>query len=223
MRDPADKATLDITSGGLRIGYARVSTVDQNLDLQRDALTRAACVQIYEDKASGRAMKNRPELANVLRALRAGDTLVVWRLDRLGRSLYDLVKIVNDLSERGVRFESLTEQIDTSTAQGRMFLGVMASMAQYVRDVIHENTMAGLKAARARGRLGGRPAALDDQALQEVEALLRDPNITVASIAERYQVSRVTLYNSLRRRAAKKESEKAAQPVKKIRQKKQPA
>ena len=215
MRDPADKATLDITSGGLRIGYARVSTVDQNLDLQRDALTRAGCVQIYEDKASGRAVKGRTELLNLLRALRPGDTMVVWRLDRLGRSLYDLVNIVNDLSERQIRFESLTEQIDTSTAQGRMFLGVMGSMAQYVRDVIHENTMAGIKAARARGRIGGRHAKLDDRALVEIKALLRDPAITVASIAERYQVSRATLYNTLDR-AEKKEAEaKAAKASKK--------
>lgn len=210
MRDPADKATLDLSSGGLRIGYARVSTVDQNLDLQRDALTRAGCVQIYEDKASGRAVKNRTELENALRALRKGDTLIVWRLDRLGRSLYDLVRIVRDLEERGIKFESISDSIDTSTAQGRMFLGVMASLAQYVRDVIHENTVAGLQAARARGRVGGRPAALDDRAIGEIQALLRDPNITVKDVAERYQVSRATVYNTLER--AKK---KAAPPPKK--------
>lgn len=214
MRDPADKATLDITTGGLRIGYARVSTVDQNLDLQRDALTRAGCVQMYEDKASGRAVKGRTELLNLLRALRPGDTLVVWRLDRLGRSLYDLVNIVNDLSERKVRFESITEHIDTGTAQGRMFLGVMASMAQYMRDVIHENTMAGINAARARGRMGGRPSKLDDAAIREIKALLRDPEITVASIAERYQISRATLYNTLNR-AEKKEAEKKTEKPKK--------
>lgn len=210
MRDPADKATLDLSSGGLRIGYARVSTVDQNLDLQRDALTRAGCVQIYEDKASGRAVKNRTELENALRALRKGDTLIVWRLDRLGRSLYDLVRIVRELEERGIKFESLSDSIDTSTAQGRMFLGVMASLAQYVRDVIHENTVAGLQAARARGRVGGRPAALDDRAIGEIQALLRDPNITVKDVAERYQVSRATVYNTLER--AKK---KPALPPKK--------
>lgn len=204
MRDPADKATIDLTTGGLRIGYARVSTVDQNLDLQRDALQRAGCVQLYEDKASGRAMKGRPERANVLRALRPGDTLVVWRLDRLGRSLYDLVRIVDELAARGVKFESLNEQIDTGTSQGRLFLGVMGSLAQYVRDVIHENTMAGLKAARARGRLGGRPSKLDDAAIREIKALLQDPDITVQSIAERYQVSRMTIYNALERAEKKK-------------------
>jgi DNA invertase Pin-like site-specific DNA recombinase len=188
----------------MRIGYARVSTVDQNLDLQRDALQRAGCVQVYEDKASGRAMKNRTELANALRALRKGDTLIVWRLDRLGRSLVDLVNIVRDLEERGVKFESISDHIDTSTAQGRMFMGVMASLAQYVRDVIQENTVAGLQAARARGRVGGRPATLDERAVVEIKALLGNPDITVKDVAARYQVSRATIYNTLGRAEKKK-------------------
>ncbi|SDE42051.1 recombinase family protein [Paraburkholderia lycopersici] len=204
MRDPADKGTLDIVTGGMRIGYARVSTVDQNLELQRDALARARCVQVYEEKASGRSAAARPELANMLRALRKGDTLIVWRLDRLGRSLADLVHIVDELGARGIAFESLSEKIDTSTAQGRMFFGFMAAMAQYQRDIISENTRAGLTAARARGRNGGRPVALDDKAIAEIRALMRDPVITMAQIAERYSVSRPTLYNALRR-AEKKE------------------
>lgn len=199
MRDAKATGNLDIITGGLLIGYARVSTVDQNLDLQRDALKRAGCTQVYEDKASGRAKTGRPELENVLRALRPGDTLVVWRLDRLGRSLADLVEIVNDLAGRGIGFWSLTEQIDTSSAQGRLFLGVFGAMAQYVRDVIHENTMEGLKAARARGRLGGRPSKLDDLAVREIEALLQDPNITVDDVAKRKGVSRATIYNALNR------------------------
>jgi DNA invertase Pin-like site-specific DNA recombinase len=198
MRDPTATNNLDIITGGLLIGYARVSTADQNLDLQQDALERAGCGEIYQDKASGRAKTGRPELANALRALRAGDTLVVWRLDRLGRSLADLVQIINELGERGVGFKSLTEQIDTTTAQGRMFLGVFATMAQYQRDVINENTREGLKAARARGRMGGRRAKLDSQAVKEIEALLRDPNITVIDVAKRYQVSRATVYNALK-------------------------
>lgn len=209
MRDVDDKGTLDLITGGLLIGYARVSTADQNLDLQRDALKRAGCAQVYEDKASGRAKTGRPELAAVLRALRPGDSLVVWRLDRLGRSLGDLVQIINDLAEKGIGFKSLTEQIDTTSAQGRLFLGVFGAMAQYMRDVIHENTMAGLKAARARGRVGGRPQALNDQALREIRAMLTDPTITVSSAAERYQVSRATLYNALRR-AEKAEQGKQA-------------
>lgn len=203
MRDPKDAGTLDLVTGGLLLGYARVSTVDQNLDLQRDALKRAGCTQIYEDKASGRAKTGRPELAAVLRSLRPGDSLVVWRLDRLGRSLADLVQIINELAERGVGFKSLTEQIDTSSAQGRLFLGVFGAMAQYMRDVIQENTMEGLKAARARGRVGGRPAALDDQAIKEIQAMLTDPEISVGSIAERYQVSRATVYNALNRAGKK--------------------
>lgn len=209
MRDPADKRTLDLTTDGLRIGYARVSTVDQNLDLQLDALTRAGCAQIYEDKASSRCTKGRPELANMRRALRPGDTLVVWRLDRLGGSVNDLILIVNELMQAGIEFESVTENIDTKTPHGRMFFTIMASMAQYRLDVIHENTMAGLKAARARGRLGGRPTALDDAAINEIKTLLGNPEITVASVAERYGISRATLYNSLNR-AEKKATQEAA-------------
>jgi DNA invertase Pin-like site-specific DNA recombinase len=200
MRDPTATNNLDIITGGLLIGYARVSTIDQNLDLQRDALQRAGCGQMYEDKASGRAKSNRPELAAALRALRAGDTLVVWRLDRLARSLVDLVQIINELGEKGVGFRSLTEQIDTSSVQGRLFLGVFAAMAQYQRDVIHENTMEGLKAARARGRMGGRPSKLGEQEIREIEALLKDPQITVADVAKRYEVSRATIYNALDRK-----------------------
>jgi DNA invertase Pin-like site-specific DNA recombinase len=199
MRDPADKGTLDIVTGGMRIGYARVSTVDQNLELQRDALARAGCVQVYEEKASGRSAAGRPELANMMRALRNGDTLIVWRLDRLGRSLVDLVRIVDELAAHGVAFESLSEKIDTSTAQGRMFFGFMAAMAQYQRDVISENTLAGLKAARARGRNGGRPPALDDAALAEIRVLMQSNEVSAASIAKRYGVSKTTLYNTLKR------------------------
>lgn len=209
MRDPADKKTLDLTTGGLRIGYARVSTVDQNLDLQRDALHRAGCAQVYEDKASSRTTKSRPELANMRRALRPGDTLVVWRLDRLGGNVNDLVLIVNELIAAGVEFESVTESIDTKTPHGRMFFTIMASMAQYRLDVIHENTMAGLKAARARGRMGGRPAALDDKAIAEIRTLLGNPDITMQSVADRYKVSRATLYNAINRAEKKKAGKKA--------------
>jgi DNA invertase Pin-like site-specific DNA recombinase len=208
MRDPADKGTLDIVTGGMRIGYARVSTVDQNLELQRDALARAGCVQVYEEKASGKSKAGRPELANMMRALRKGDTLIVWRLDRLGRSLVDLVQLVDELAVRGVAFESLSEKIDTSTAQGRMFFGFIAAMAQYQRDVISENTKAGLEASKARGRSGGRPAKLDEKAIAEILVLRASPDISMASIAKRYGVSKPTLYNALER-AKKKEADKA--------------
>ena len=206
MRDPADKATLDLVSGGMRIGYARVSTIDQNLDMQRDALARAGCAQVYEEKSSGKNAAGRVELANMLKALRKGDTLIVWRLDRLGRSLVDLVHIVEQLAERGIGFESLSEKIDTSTAQGRMFFGVIAVMAQYQRDVIRENTNAGLVAARARGRMGGRPTALDDKAIAEIRVLMQDGSIPLKDIAARYNVGRTTLYNTIKR-AEKKEAE----------------
>lgn len=126
-----------------KIGYARVSTDDQNLDLQRDALIEAGCVEIYEEKASGKSA-DRPELGQCLRALRAGDTFVVWRLDRLGRSLPDLVRIVADLEKRGIAVESLNEKIDTSSAAGRMVLHFFAMLAEYERNLIRERTRAGL-------------------------------------------------------------------------------
>ncbi len=176
-----------------RIGYARVSTDDQNLDLQRDALTRAGCSSIYEETASGKS-STRPELEHCLRALRAGDTLVVWRLDRLGRSLSDLVKIVAELEHRGIGFESLQEKIETGSASGKLQFHVFAALAEFERNLIRERTRAGLAAARARGRKGGRKPALDAKQIREIKALLRDPDIQVADVAKRYGVSRTTIY-----------------------------
>jgi len=140
-----------------RIGYARVSTDDQNLDLQRDALRQAGCSTIYEEAASGKNAV-RPELEQCRKALRAGDTLVVWRLDRLGRSLPDLVQIVADLEQRGVHFESLTEKIETGSAAGKLQFHVFAALAEFERGLIRERTRAGLDAARARGRAAGNPS-----------------------------------------------------------------
>ncbi|HHZ21171.1 recombinase family protein [Xanthomonas vasicola] len=176
-----------------RIGYARVSTDDQHLDLQRDALTRAKCGTIYEEAASGKNAA-RPELEQCRKALRAGDTLVVWRLDRLGRSLPDLVQIVADLERQGVGFESLTEKIETGSAAGKLVFHVFAALAEFERGLIRERTQAGLAAARARGRVGGRKPKLDDQQVREIKALLRDPDIQVADVARRYGVSRTTIY-----------------------------
>ncbi|AKU66443.1 recombinase family protein [Xenophilus aerolatus] len=176
-----------------RIGYARVSTDDQHLDLQRDALTRAGCSAIYEEAASGKSAA-RPELEQCRKALRAGDTLVVWRLDRLGRSLPDLVQIVADLERQGVGFESLTERIETGSAAGRLVFHVFAALAEFERGLIRERTQAGLAAARARGRAGGRRPKLDEQQVREIKVLLRDPGIQVADVARRYGVSRTTLY-----------------------------
>ena len=183
-------------AAGARLGYARVSTEDQNLDLQRDALAQASCRQVYEEKASGKGA-DRPELDHVLADLRPGDTLVVWRLDRLGRNLADLVRIVSDLRNKGVGFESLTERIDTVTATGELVFHLFASLAQFERNLIRERTRAGLASARARGRKGGRPPKLGAKELHEIRALLRDPGVTVSSVAKRYGVSRVTLYAHL--------------------------
>ena len=176
-----------------RIGYARISTYDQHLDLQRDALQQAGCGVIYEEAASGKN-KERPELEQCRKALRPGDTLVVWRLDRLGRSLPDLVKIVAELEKHGVYFESLTEKIETGCASGKLQFHVFAALAEFERGLIRERTQAGLAAARARGRSGGRKPKLDDQQVREIKVLLRDPDIHVAEVARRYGVSRTTLY-----------------------------
>ena len=176
-----------------RIGYARVSTDDQHLDLQRDALQQAGCSVIYEEAASGKSAA-RPELEQCLKALRAGDTLVVWRLDRLGRSLKDLLRIVDDLKERGISFVSLTEKIETDTAAGKMAFHLFGALSEFERSLIRERTQAGLAAARARGRAGGRKPKLDDQQVREIKALLHDPDIQVADVARRYGVSRTTLY-----------------------------
>jgi DNA invertase Pin-like site-specific DNA recombinase len=176
-----------------RIGYARVSTEDQNLDLQRDALTRSGCLTIYEETASGKSAK-RIELDDCRKSLRTGDTLVVWRLDRLGRSLSDLVKIIGDLEREGITFESLSEKIDTGSASGKLPFHVFAALAEFERNLIRERTLAGLSAARARGRVGGRKPKLNGKQIREIETLLTDPAARVTDIAERYGVSRTTLY-----------------------------
>ncbi|MDQ0457713.1 recombinase family protein [Rhizobium paknamense] len=176
-----------------RVGYARVSSKDEHLDLQRDSLQLAGCCVIFEEVASSRRAV-RPELEQCLKALRSGDTLVVWRLDRLGRSLSDLVKIVADLALRGINFESLTEKIETCSADGKLVFNVFVTLQEFERSLIRERTHAGLAAARARGRSGGRKPKLGEEQLKEIKALLRDPDIQVADVARRYGVSRTTLY-----------------------------
>lgn len=199
MRDDADTRTLDIITGGMRIGYARVSTQEQNLDLQRDALRAAACATVYEEKISGgRSRAERPELDNALKALRKGDTLVVWRLDRLGRSLAHLVQIVTDLNQRGIALESLTEKIDTSTASGKLITNMFAVLAEYDRNLTRERTLAGLKSARARGRTGGRPPKIGAKEIREINVLLADPHTTIKDVATRYGVSRTTVYKHIK-------------------------
>jgi DNA invertase Pin-like site-specific DNA recombinase len=177
----------------MQIGYARVSTEDQTLDLQIDALKAGGCEVVYQEHASGKAA-TRPELENALKALRKDDCLVVWRLDRLGRSLADLVSIVNDFEARGIGLVSLTEQINTASPSGKLVFHLFASLAEFERNLIRERTHAGLKAARARGRRGGRPAALSGKNLEMAKTLMADRNTDVSAIATRFGVSRSTLY-----------------------------
>lgn len=170
-----------------------MSTDDQHLDLRRDALARAGCNVIYEEAASGKSAI-RPELEQCRKALRAGDTLLVWRLDRLGRSLPHVVQIVADLERQGVGFESLTEKIETGSAAGKLVFHVFAALAEFERGLIRERAQAGLVAARARGRAGGRRPKLDEQQVREIKVLSRDLGIQVADVARRYGVSRTSLY-----------------------------
>jgi DNA invertase Pin-like site-specific DNA recombinase len=180
------------------VGYARVSTRDQDLALQFDALKAASCEKIFTEKASG-AQRERPQLRAALDYMRAGDTLVVWKLDRLARSLKQLIETVEALGVRGVGLRSLTEAIDTTTSGGRLVFHIFASLAEFERGIIRERTMAGLAAARARGRRGGRPPALTDRDLAAARAMLRDPEITVAEVARRLGVVPSTLYRHLPR------------------------
>jgi DNA invertase Pin-like site-specific DNA recombinase len=179
----------------MRIGYARVSTDDQTLDLQRDALARAKCRQIYAEHASGKSAA-RPQLDACLKALREGDTLIVWRLDRLGRSLADLIRLTNDLKSRSIELESLTENLETGSPTGKLVFHVFAALAEFERNLIRERTLAGLKAARARGRKGGRPKKLQAKELKTVRALLKTGKISVQELARRFGVSRSTLYRN---------------------------
>ena len=182
----------------MRIGYARVSTQDQHPELQLDALATAGCEQIFQEKVSGKD-KDRPELVTCLKVLRTGDTLIVWRLDRLGRSLKDLVEIVHTLEARGVSFQSLTESIDTSNAGGKLVFHVFAALAEFERNLIRERTIAGLTAARARGRMGGRRVKMSKADVRKAAAMLLDPLMTKTEVAKHFDVTRVTLNLALER------------------------
>jgi DNA invertase Pin-like site-specific DNA recombinase len=178
------------------VGYARVSTQDQTLALQQDALTAAGCERVFTDTASG-AQAGRPGLAEALDFVRPGDVLVVWRLDRLGRSLKHLIEVTAGLAERGIGFKSLTEQIDTTTPGGKLVFHVFGALAEFERELIRERTRAGLAAARARGRNGGRPKAkgLDDpKKLALAQRLYDDPSNDIATICRTLGVARSTLY-----------------------------
>ncbi len=178
------------------VGYARVSTQDQTLDLQHDALEKLRCTKIFTDTASG-ASSERQGLEEVLAFLRAGDALVVWRLDRLGRSFKHLIDTVTTLQQRQIGFKSLTESIDTTTSGGKLIFHVFGALAEFERDLIRERTQAGLAAARARGRRGGRPrvAALNDaRKIAIAQALYNDKRNTIADICNTLHISRSTLY-----------------------------
>jgi len=180
----------------VNIGYARISTDDQNLALQRDALTAAGCDPIYEDTKSG-AKADRPGLKLALEVARAGDLLVVWRLDRLGRSLSDLIGLSKTLERRGVGLKSLKEQIDTTSSGGRLVFHMFGALAEFERDLIRERTQAGLAAARARGRKGGRPKLLSPERRKLTVQLYREQRHTVLEICRLMGISKPTLYSYL--------------------------
>lgn len=182
------------------IGYARVSTDDQNASLQVDALKKAGCVKVFTDHASG-SKASRPELDRMLDQLRPRDIVVVWRLDRLGRSLRNLIELVEDVADKGVGFRSLSESIDTTTANGRLFFSIMGALAEFERDLIQERTKAGLLAARARGRVGGRPSVMNAKKIDKARKLYDSRQHTVADIAEMLNVSVATIYRHLDERS----------------------
>jgi DNA invertase Pin-like site-specific DNA recombinase len=177
----------------MKLGYARVSTADQNLDLQKDALLKAGCERIFEEKESG-TKNDRPELLRLMEQLRPGDTLTVWRLDRLGRSLKHLIQTVEELDTKKAGFQSLTEAIDTTTPGGRLIFNIFASLSQFEKEIIRERTKAGLIAARARGRKGGRKSVMDEDKRKAAQALRNDPSQSITAICKTLGVSRATFY-----------------------------
>jgi DNA invertase Pin-like site-specific DNA recombinase len=187
-----------VSGRGHPLGYARVSTTDQHPQLQVDALTAAGCYRVFTETASG-TRGDRSTLTQVVDQLRPGDTLVVWKLDRLGRSLRHLVDTITSLADRGVGFRSLQEAIDTTTPGGKLVFHAFAGLAEFERDLIRERTAAGLAAARARGRHGGRPSVLTGHKLQVAQELYRSGEYSVAAIAKTLGVSRASIYRHLTR------------------------
>ena len=181
---------------GMTFGYARVSTTEQDEALQRDALAAAGVTMMFVDKVPG-ALQHRPALDELLGQLRAGDTVVVWRLDRLGRSLRNLIDLVGELQQRGVGLRSLTEQIDTTTPNGKLIFHLFAALAEFERDLIRERTVAGLAAARARGRQGGRPSVWTPEKLATARAMYESGQHDVSAIARVLGMSRASVYRGL--------------------------
>jgi len=186
----------------MKIGYARVSTKDQNLSSQIDALKKEGCEKIYQEKFTG-ATKERPQLQKMVEQLRDGDIVVVWKLDRLARSLQDLVSLVNDFQAKGAGLNSLNDHIDTTTPTGKFTFHIFAALSEFERDIIRERTKAGLAAARARGRVGGRPKGLSKKAentARVAESLYKEGHMTTTEICEQLSISRGTLYRYLKHR-----------------------
>jgi DNA invertase Pin-like site-specific DNA recombinase len=179
------------------IGYARVSTQDQTLNLQKDALEKIGCSKIFTDTASGAATE-RKGLDAALAYVREGDSLVVWKLDRLGRSLKHLIETITNLNNRKIGFKSLTENIDTTTSGGKLIFHIFGALAEFERDIIRERTQAGLQAARARGRVGGRPKSLTTKKASIAQALYNDKNNSIADICKTLNISRATLYRYIK-------------------------
>ena len=194
---------------GALLGYARVSTSDQDAALQIDALTQAGCYKVFVDQASG-SLDERPELSRLMDQIRPGDTLVVWRLDRLGRSIRHLIDSLRDLSDKEIGFRSLTENIDTTTSGGRLIFHIFAARAEFERDLIRERTQAGLSAARARGRQGGRPPTLSADQVKTARRMYEQRDMTVEQIGDVLGVSRTTIYRALRTQTPPKSQQSAA-------------
>ena len=183
----------------MKVGYARVSTVDQHLRMQEDAIRKSGCEEVYTDVIS--VVKSpRPGLDKVLNFLREGDTLVVWKLDRLGRSIQHLIQTVNDLQNKKISFKSLQENIDTETSGGKLIFHIFSALAEFERELIQERTQAGLKAARARGKMGGRPPLLDSRQINRMIEMYDEEKNTVAEICKIYNISRPSFYNYLKNR-----------------------
>lgn len=175
------------------VGYERVSSDDQSLDLQHDALTKAGCDHIFSEKISG-AKSDRPQLSAAVAYLRPGDTLVVWRLDRLGRSLKDLLAVIEDLNSRGIGFKSLTESIDTTSSAGKLIFSIFGAIAEFERQLIRERTLAGLASARARGRKGGRRQSISNKKVAAAHQLAATSEESIGQICESLGISRATYY-----------------------------
>ena len=183
----------------MKVGYARVSTHDQHLVMQHDALKSVGCEDIYSDIASG-AKTERPGLEQAILFLREGDVLVVWKLDRLGRSLQHLIQTIQSLNNRGIGFKSLQENIDTTTSGGKLVFHFFSALAEFERDLIRDRTNAGLKAARARGRLGGRPPLLDDKQIDRLVKLYDERRTSVTELCNMFLISKPSLYNYINNR-----------------------